>query len=72
MATDFLEDGPQPPPGSYRASCRRCSYDGRYLSCECRTSYGEWYRSSLDANQCWNISEGQVSNHESRLVCAYR
>lgn len=72
FATTFLQDGPQPPKGSYRASCRNCDYDGRYLTCACRTSGGAWIESTLDVSRCWDISEGYVSNHESRLVCAYR
>lgn len=56
------------PPGTYTYSCDGCSFDGRILSCSCRTSGGNWIRSSMD----WGgaCSNQNVSNHEGRLVCA--
>jgi hypothetical protein len=30
------------PPGSYAYTCDSCRFDGRYLSCRCRTSDGRW------------------------------
>jgi hypothetical protein len=57
------------PPGSYQYTCDSCRFDGRLLNCRCRTSGGDWLRSSIDwGGNCG----GDVSNHEGRLVCASR
>jgi TIR domain len=57
----------QMPPGSYAHSCDSCSFDGRFLSCRCRTSAGQWLNSSMD----WGgTCSSEVSNFEGRLVCA--
>jgi hypothetical protein len=54
------------PPGSYQYTCRACRFDGRYLSCSCRTSQGAWRRSGLD----WGGSGAcSVGNRESQLYC---
>jgi hypothetical protein len=60
----------QLPPGSYAYTCAGCRFDGRFLSCRCRTSDGLWLRSHLD----WGgtCSNKYASNHEGRLVCAAR
>jgi hypothetical protein len=58
------------PPGSYTYTCHSCRFDGRLLSCRCRTSDGQSLRSSMD----WGgtCSNSEVSNHEGQLVCAAR
>jgi hypothetical protein len=56
------------PPGSYAYTCNSCRFDGRYLSCKCRTSDGRWLRQrTLD----WGgtCSGGPVKNIESTLMC---
>ena len=56
------------PPGSYAYTCNSCRFDGRYLSCKCRTSAGQWLRQrALD----WGgaCSGGLVKNIESTLMC---
>jgi len=54
------------PPGSYKYTCMNCSFDGRYLNCACRTSGGQYFRSTLD----WGGSGAcRVGNRESQLYC---
>jgi hypothetical protein len=54
------------PPGSYEYTCDSCRFDGRYLSCRCRTSDGRWYRRpALD----WGACGGSVENIEFVLTC---
>lgn len=58
------------PLGSYKNTCDSCRFDGRFLSCQCRTSDGRWPTSQMD----WGgtCSNQEVSNHEGALVCAPR
>ncbi len=57
------------PAGSYRSSCRSCTYNGSLLRCVCRTRNGAWRNTRLPAAyRC----RGGISNRNGNLTCTTR
>ena len=52
------------PPGSYARSCRRIGMDGPYLTAICRSRYGDFRETQIDARSCRSFS-----NQNGRLSC---
>ena len=60
----YAQYGYGPPRGSYRRTCNRIGMDGPYLRAVCRTRYGDYRETQIDARRC-----GSVSNQNGRLSC---
>lgn len=60
------DNGGGTPQGSYGDTCRNAHIDGDTLVAECRTSGGDWRRTSLDNyRQC----RGDIANNDGGLRC---
>ncbi len=56
----------EPPPGTYRESCRDIRMRGDDLRARCKDEYGRWRDTGLDqADRCW----GGITNDNGRLIC---
>lgn len=58
------------PFGSYRQSCVGCFYDGKRLSCRCRTRSGTFWRRTAINNT--NRCRGEIRNINGSLRCPRR
>jgi hypothetical protein len=60
------DSGAGAPQGSYKDTCRNAHIEGDNLIAECRTSGGDWHRTSLDNyRQC----RGDIFNSDGGLRC---
>ena len=59
--------GREVPDGIYRQSCRKLTFDGRFLRGECRDGQGAWDKATLDMRPCHNGDA--IANEDGELVC---
>jgi hypothetical protein len=56
------------PPGSYRASCQGCSYDGQTLNCQCKDFQGNFQPASVQVQQGVMGMPNLVTNNNGVLT----
>jgi len=55
------------PAGSYQQSCRKVTFDGRFLRGECRDGRGVWDKATLDMRLCHAGED--IVNDDGEFVC---
>jgi hypothetical protein len=61
------QQGRTPPEGSYRQSCGKVTFDGRFLHGECRDAQGAWDKATLDMRPCHDGDD--IADDDGELVC---